>query len=120
MAVVVHCGRLSAGPGVFGPAMVISLVAFGAGGALIGLRLAASSARAQSRRSSPEQQYCDALSNLYMRYVGNPETQPRNVRRNDADAEQALAQCGHGDAATSIPVLERKLGDNRITLPQRP
>jgi uncharacterized protein (UPF0147 family) len=55
-----------------------------------------------------------------MRYVGNPETQPRNVRRNDAEAEKALAQCRHGDAAASIPVLERKLADNRITLPQRP
>ena len=80
--------------------------------------LAASSAHAQ-RRSSPEQQYCEALSDLYMRYVGNPETQPRSVRRNDADAENALAQCRHGDAAGSIPVLERKLADNRITLPQR-
>lgn len=71
-------------------------------------------------RTSPEQQYCEALSDLYMRYVGNPETQPRNVRRNDADAEKALSQCRHGDWARSIPVLERKLTDNRITLPQRP
>ena len=78
------------------------------------------SVHAQSRRSSPEQQYCEALSDLYMRYVGNPETQPRNVRRNDADAEKALAQCRHGDAAASIPVLERKLVDSRIPLPQRP
>ncbi len=80
----------------------------------------ATSVHAQNRRSSPEQQYCEALSDLYMRYVGNPETQPRNVRRNDAAAEKALAQCRHGDAATSIPVLERKLADNRITLPRRP
>ncbi|HEY4166584.1 MAG TPA: hypothetical protein VGM96_07395 [Reyranella sp.] len=71
-------------------------------------------------RMSPEQQYCEALSELYMRYVGNPETQPRNVRRNDAEAEKALAQCRHGDWAASIPVLERKLTDNRITLPQHP
>ena len=82
--------------------------------------LVASPIHAQSRRSPPEQQYCEALSDLYMRYVGNPETEPRNVRRNDADAEKALAQCRHGDAAASIPVLKRKLTDNRITLPQRP
>ena len=81
--------------------------------------LIASPVHAQGR-VSPEQQYCEALSDLYMRYVGNPETQPRNVRRNDADAEKALAQCRHGDWAASIPVLERKLTDNRITLPQRP
>ena len=84
------------------------------------LLVSASSAQAQSRLSSPEQQYCEALSDLYMRYVGNPETQPRNVRRNDADAEKALAQCRHGAAAAPIPVLERKLVDNGITLPQRP
>ncbi len=71
-------------------------------------------------RLSPEQQYCEALSDLYMRYVGNPETEPRQVRRNDADAEKALSQCRQGDAAASIPVLERKLTGNRITLPQRP
>ena len=35
-------------------------------------------------------------------------------------SEKALAQCRHGDWAASIPVLERKLTDNRITLPQRP
>lgn len=82
---------------------------------------AASSVHAQGgRSSSPEQQYCEALSELYMRYVGNPETQPRNVRRNDADAEKALAQCRHGDWSASIPVLERKLADNRIALPRRP
>jgi uncharacterized protein (UPF0147 family) len=81
--------------------------------------LLASSAHAQGR-GSPEQQYCEALGDLYMRYVGNPETQPRNVRRNDADAEKALSQCRHGDWAASIPVLERKLSDNKITLPQRP
>ena len=77
-------------------------------------------AYAQGRQSSPEQQYCEALSDLYMRYVGNPETEPRKVRRNDAEAEKALSQCRQGDTAASIPVLERKLVDNRITLPQRP
>jgi hypothetical protein len=86
----------------------------------VGILVAALSAHAQSHKSSPEQQYCEALGDLYMRYVGNPETQPRNVRRNDADAEQALAQCRQGAAAASIPVLERKLIDNGFTLPQRP
>ena len=82
--------------------------------------VAASSAHAQGRESSPEQRYCEALSDLYMRYIGNPETEPRNVRRNDADADKALAQCRHGDPAASVPVLERKLTDNKVTLPQRP
>jgi hypothetical protein len=54
-----------------------------------------------------------------MRYVGNPETEPRSIRRNDAVADKALAQCRQGNAAASIPVLQRKLTDNRIVLPQR-
>jgi hypothetical protein len=71
------------------------------------------------RGASSDLRYCAALGQLYMRYVGNPETEPRAVRRNDAAAEDAMAQCRQGNAATSIPVLERKLTDNRITLPSR-
>jgi uncharacterized protein (UPF0147 family) len=88
--------------------------------AAIVVLMAALPADAQRRASSAEQQYCEALSNLYMRYVGNPETEPRNVRRNDAEAEEALSQCRHGNSAVSIPVLEHKLTDNRITLPAHP
>ena len=58
--------------------------------AVIVVLMAALPADAQKRASSPEQQYCEALSDLYVRYVGNPETEPRNVRRNDAEAEEAL------------------------------
>ena len=87
--------------------------------AVLFLVAAASPACTQGRAPSPERRYCQALSDLYMRYVGNPETEPRGVRRNDADAENALAQCRHGDPAASIRVLERKLTDNRIALPQR-
>lgn len=82
--------------------------------------VAASTARAQNRTSPADLRYCAALGELYMRYVGNPETQPHNVRRNDATAEEAMAQCRRGDAAAAIPVLERKLTDNRLTLPPRP
>lgn len=74
---------------------------------------------AQAGRGAADLRYCSALSELYMRYVGNPETEPRNIRRNDAAAEDAMVQCRHGNAAAAIPVLERKLSDNRITLPAR-
>jgi hypothetical protein len=79
---------------------------------------ACSSACTQGRGSS-DLRYCAALGDLYRRYVGNPETEPRGVRRNDATAEDAMARCRQGDAAASIPVLERKLTENRITLPPR-
>lgn len=74
--------------------------------------------RAQASGSPADLRYCYALSQLYMRYVGNPETEPRSIRRNDAVADNAMAQCRQGNA-TGVPVLERKLTDNRITLPQR-
>jgi len=75
--------------------------------------------RAQPGGAAADLRYCAALSQLYMRYVGNPETEPRGVRRNDAAAEDAMAQCRQGRPAAAIPVLERKLTDNRITLPAR-
>lgn len=85
----------------------------------IAVMMATLPAYAQGGGSSAEQKYCAALSDLYQRYVGNPETEPRNVRRNDADAEEAMTQCRRGNTAAAVPVLERKLTDNKITLPQR-
>jgi hypothetical protein len=76
-------------------------------------------AEAQSRSVPADLRYCWALSDLYQRYIGNPVTETSSIRRNDADAERALAQCRQGDAAAAIPVLERKLLDNRFTLPAR-
>jgi hypothetical protein len=87
--------------------------------AALALLLPSAPLRAQGGGASTDLRYCSALSQLYMRYVGNPETEPRGIRRNDATAEHAMAQCRQGNAAAAIPVLERKLGDNRITLPAR-
>jgi hypothetical protein len=87
--------------------------------AMLMLLCSSCSPRAPVAGSSSDLRYCEALSQLYMRYVGNPETEPRSIRRNDAVADKALVQCRQGNAAASIPVLERKLTDNRIVLPQR-
>ena len=76
-------------------------------------------AQAQVHPPSADLRYCAALSQLYMRYVGNPETEPRGIRRNDADADAALSQCREGNARAAIPVLERKLIENKFTLPAR-
>jgi hypothetical protein len=85
------------------------------------LALLSSSAPLQARASgwSADQRYCYALSQLYMRYVGNPETEPRKIRRHDAAAEDAVAQWRRGNAVAAIPVLERKLTDNKFVVPQR-
>jgi hypothetical protein len=84
------------------------------------LTLLSSSSSLHAQAAGPaDLRYCQALSQLYMRYVGNPETEPRSIRRNDVVADQALAQCRQGNAAAAIPVLERKLIDNKFVLPQR-
>lgn len=87
--------------------------------AALTLLLPSAPLRAQAGGAPSDLRYCSALSQLYMRYVGNPETEPRGVRRNDAAAEDAMARCRQGNAGAAIPVLERKLTDNRITLPAR-
>lgn len=86
---------------------------------IVGLALVGPSATAQIRDPAADQRYCTALSDLYMRYIGNPVTEPRGIRRNDAAGDEAVSQCRRGDTAAAIPVLERKLTDNGFTLPSR-
>lgn len=71
------------------------------------------------RNAPPDQRYCWTLSELYRRYVGNPITETSSIRRNDAEAQRALAQCQQRNPGPAIPVLERKLLDAGFTLPPR-
>jgi hypothetical protein len=71
------------------------------------------------RNASADQRYCWALGELYQRYVGNPITETSSIRRNDAEAQRALAQCQQRNPGPAIPVLERKLLDAGFTLPPR-
>jgi hypothetical protein len=65
--------------------------------------------------------YCQALSDVYLRYIGADETtyQLGYKRRSNLDAQVAIAKCRQGDAAAAIPVLERELIANRFSLPSR-
>lgn len=77
---------------------------------------------AQAPSSGPmtDADYCAALSGLYLRYVGgDTESTSFRTRRNDVEARLALDQCRAGNTASAIPVLERKLGNARISLPKR-
>jgi hypothetical protein len=87
--------------------------------AFVALLAAGLPLQAQGRGSSADLRYCAALSQLYMTDVGNPQTEPRNIRRNDVAGDNVVAQCREGNAAGAIPVLERKLVDIRISLPAR-
>ena len=64
--------------------------------------------------------YCTALGAKYARYVGSAETSPRRLaRRFDLESRVAMAKCEEGDAATAIPILERKLTNAKVPLPER-
>jgi hypothetical protein len=60
---------------------------------------------------SAEAKYCMALASKWEEYVGRGQTP-------DASQSAAAAKCKNGDTS-GIPVLEKALQDNKITLPPR-
>jgi hypothetical protein len=67
-----------------------------------------------------DQQYCESLSELYLRYVGGNEGSDSTLsRRSDIEGRYAVSRCQKGDAVAAIPILERKLRNNGFTLPER-
>ncbi len=62
--------------------------------------------------------YCAKMSVLYARYVATDEFSPI-FRKPEVEGRVALAKCQAGDAATAIPILERKLTDAKVELPAR-
>jgi hypothetical protein len=83
--------------------------------ALLGLPLAA---QAQAPTAdAADLSYCAKLSDLYQRYLG-PEYSGRMDTTPDVVGGEAVAKCQQGDAAASIPVLERLLNNAGFTLPR--
>ena len=76
-------------------------------------------AHAQQVARAADLRYCAQLSELYVRYVGRSEAGPSAPVKPDVNGGVALAKCHEGDAATSIPILERKLLNAGFTLPPR-
>jgi hypothetical protein len=67
-----------------------------------------------------DRRYCAALIDKYVRYVGTSEYSGLAGKQfNDGDGRLAIAKCDAGDAATGIPILERRLRDAKIDLPPR-
>ncbi|MCW5732854.1 MAG: hypothetical protein KIS73_01945 [Enhydrobacter sp.] len=60
--------------------------------------------------------YCARLAELVTRYVGK---QINGQNRPDSDSLVAMDRCDHGDTATGIPILEKKLLNGGFTLPPR-
>jgi hypothetical protein len=76
-------------------------------------------ASAQQDSRAADLRYCARLSELYVRYVGRSEAGPDVPVKPDVNGGVALAKCHEGDAATAIPILERKLVNAGFTLPPR-
>jgi hypothetical protein len=76
-------------------------------------------AQAQQVANAGDLRYCAQLSELYIRYVGRSEAGPSAPVKPDVNGGVALAKCHAGDAAASIPILERKLRNAGFTLPPR-
>jgi hypothetical protein len=86
----------------------------------VGLALPVAASAQSGNRS--DLAYCSALSDTYVRYIGRDETSPVRMGwggRDNAEGYVAVAQCRQGNAAASIPVLERKLTNAKFTLPAR-
>jgi len=67
---------------------------------------------------STDATYCAALGDKYQRYVGQNDAK-RRAQNPDATINTAIAQCGSGQAASAIPVLEKALRDAKVDLPPR-
>ena len=65
-------------------------------------------------------QYCQALVNRYVRYVGHDIGSSHRLRdRGSIEGQVAVSQCRSGNAAAAIPVLERAVTNARVALPPR-
>ncbi len=74
----------------------------------------------QTTSSAQDLAYCAKLSQLYLRYVGaDPASSSFDGVTPDVIGGEAVAKCREGDAAASIPTLERLLKDADMTLPPR-
>ena len=70
-------------------------------------------------QASADARYCDRLIGLYRTYVNNPEDPRPAFQSPHAAHETAIANCKAGNTAAGIPVLEKALRDNKLTLPAR-
>jgi hypothetical protein len=68
------------------------------------------------RAQSDDRAYCERLYEIWERYI-SPLS--RGQISGGRDALEAVSQCRQGDTAPGIATLEKKLQDNRFTLPAR-
>jgi hypothetical protein len=82
---------------------------------LLGLPLAAQAQPPTA--SAADLSYCAKLSDLYLRYLG-PEASGHMDTTPGVVGGEAVGKCQEGNAAASIPVLERLLTNAGFSLPR--
>ena len=86
---------------------------------LLLLAAAVTLSSAASAQGNAAARYCDKLISLYRTYVNNPEDPRPAFRSPQVAQETAIQSCRTGNTAAGIPVLEKSLRDNKMTLPAR-
>jgi hypothetical protein len=66
---------------------------------------------------SDDRTYCNKLGALAARYIGSAGAEGRTAP--DLNVLGAIDDCNKGRTDKAIPYLEKRLRDNRITLPPR-
>jgi hypothetical protein len=88
--------------------------------AALALALTLPAAALAAAPNGPDDAYCRALADSYVRYIGYGFESPRGVRNQGSlDGQVAVAQCREGKASEAIPVLERELTNAKVPLPGR-
>lgn len=82
-----------------------------------GLALVAPAALAQTPQADRERAYCERLYDMHDRYVARIKRNGSPMR--DGMADLAVDRCRSGRFGEGIPVLEAKLAQARIPLPDR-
>jgi len=76
----------------------------------------ASLAGAGARAQADDRAYCEALFEMFERYIPSLS---KGHNAGGYDAQASVDQCRQGNTAAGIAALEKKLRDNRLTLPPR-
>jgi hypothetical protein len=77
-----------------------------------------SAAAALAQIDAGDVRYCNALAQLYMSYVGPSDLSSRRGGGFDPEARLAIDTC-RGNPQGAIPVLEKRLHNGKVNLPQR-
>jgi len=85
--------------------------------AVVGVALASPFVAEARESRARDQAYCSALTKTYQRYVAQSRSHPV---RPEVMVSVAMADCEEGDTADAIPVLEQKLVNAKVKLPERP